>query len=92
MVGRGGHHLAINRFLFHETKRQGHRPVILTSDFFTPAKEDGFLGFPTFAYSPYTLQEHFIDNLKRFVVYNKNTRTALMKRLPSQRLPKVLYL
>lgn len=88
MVGRGGHHLAINRFLFCQAKKQGHRPVILTSNFFSPAKEDGFLGFPTFAYSPYTLQEHFIDNIKRFIVYNEETRTALMRRLPSKRLPK----
>lgn len=88
MIGRGGHHLAINRFLFHETKKRGYRPLVLTSRFFTPESEDGFLGLPTFAYSPYTLQGHTMDMLKRFVVYNEDTRTALERRLPSKRLPK----
>ena len=86
MVGKGGHHLAINRFLFHQIKTKGHRPLILTSKFFTSAIKDGLLGFPTFAYSPYTLQDPFINNLKKFVVYNENTRTALMQRMPPKRL------
>ena len=88
MIGRGGHHLAINRFLFQETKKRGIRAIVLISKFFTTEKQDGFWGIPTFTYSPYTLQGHFMDILKQFVVFNEETRISLERRLPSKRLPR----
>ena len=75
-VGRGGHHVAINRFLVQEGAKRGFKPIVLGSKFINPEPSDGFRCVPAFPFSPYALQGDTLEILKCFIVFNENTHTC----------------
>ena len=86
LIGRGGHHVAINRFLVQEGKERGFSPIVLASKHFQAVFTDGFTCIPAFPFSPYTMQGSFMYVLRRYVLFNDETFRALYKGLPSARL------
>ena len=85
-VGRGGHHVAINRFLVQEGAKRGFKPIVLGSKFVNPEPSDGFRCVPAFPFSPYALQGDTLEILKCFIVFNEETRAVLLSGLPAKKL------